>query len=188
MSIRANARTFYCYNKLMQISEMLTGGDPRSLGQTELVVKVVLSHPERLEELFKCVFHPDEVVRMRAGDALEKVCRQKPDWFEPLKERLLHEVAVINQASVKWHLAQIFSEITMSEVESEMAVHIMLRNLETTNDWIVINLTLESLAKFAKEETLSRDKFVSILKKYQRSSHKSVVSRVNKLLKEFDHV
>jgi hypothetical protein len=75
----------------------------------------------------------------------------------------------------------------MSQVEKEKVVNVMLRNLETTNDWIVINLTLESLAKFAKEDTLSRDKFVSILKKYQRSSHKSVVSRANKLLKEFDH-
>ena len=172
----------------MQISEMLTGGDPRSLGETEQVFKLVLSHPERLEELFNCVFHPDEVVRMRAGDALEKVCRQKPEWFEPFKERLLNEVAGINQASVKWHLAQIFSEITMSQVEKEKAVSIMLRNLETTNDWIVINLTLESLAKFARGKTLSRNKFVSILKKYQLSSHKSVVSRTKKLLKEFDHV
>lgn len=167
---------------------MLTGGDPRSLGETEKVFKVALSHPERLEELFNCVFHPDEVVRMRAGDALENVCRQKPEWFEPFKERLLNEVAGINQASVKWHLAQIFSEITMSQVEKEKAVSIMLRNLETTNDWIVINLTLESLAKFAKGNTLSRNKFVSILKKYQRSSHKYIVSRTKKLLKEFDHV
>jgi hypothetical protein len=171
----------------MQISEMLTGGDPRSLGKTDQVVKLVLSHPERLEELFDCVFHPDEVVRMRAGDALEKVCCQEPKWFEPFKERLLNEVSGINQASVKWHLAQMFGEITMSLAEKERAVNIMLHNLETSGDWIVINLTLESLAKFARENVLNHDEFVSLLKKHQQSPYKSVASRANKLLRKFEH-
>ncbi len=172
----------------MQISEMLTGGDPRALGKTDQVVKLVLSHPERLEELFDCVFHPDEVVRMRAGDALEKVCCQEPEWFEPFfKERLLNEVSGINQASVKWHLAQMFGEITMSQAEKERAVNIMLHNIETSGDWIVINLTLESLAKFARENVLNHDTFVSLLKKHQQSPYKSVASRANKLLRKFEH-
>lgn len=171
----------------MQISEMLTGGEPRSLGKTDQVVQLVLSHPERLEELFECVFHPDEVVRMRAGDALEKVCYQEPEWFEPFKERLLNEVSGINQASVKWHLAQMFGEITMSQAEKERAVNIMLHNLETSGDWIVINLTLESLAKFAREHVLNHDTFVSFLQKHQQSPYKSVASRANKLLRKFEH-
>jgi hypothetical protein len=62
----------------MKISEMLAGGDPRSLGKTQEVVELVLSDQTLLDELFACLFQADEIIRMRAGDALEKVCRQKP--------------------------------------------------------------------------------------------------------------
>ncbi len=56
-------------------AEMLQGGHPNSLGRTEEVVGVVLADRARLEELFATIADPDEVVRLRVGDALEKVCR-----------------------------------------------------------------------------------------------------------------
>ncbi len=80
-----------------------------------------------------------------------------------------------------------FGEITMSQAEKERAVNIMLHNLVTSGDWRVINLTLESLAKFARENVLNHDEFVSLLKKHQHSPYKSVASRANKLLRKFEH-
>lgn len=59
-------------------AEMLKGGHPNSLGRTEEVVGVVLAERARLEELFATMAEPDEVVRLRVGDALEKVCRKQP--------------------------------------------------------------------------------------------------------------
>lgn len=164
---------------------MLAGGNARSLGRTEQVVELVLSRHARLDELFDCVFHADEVVRMRAGDALEKVCRQKPELLEPFKERLLNDVPKVRQASVQWHLAQMFSEIHLNQSEKKRAVDILKHNLDTMDDWIVINLTLESLATFVREEAFGQDEFINILKQFQNGNHKSVASRANKLLKEF---
>jgi hypothetical protein len=36
------------------------------------VIDAASRRPERLEELVQCVFSADEIVRMRASDALEK--------------------------------------------------------------------------------------------------------------------
>lgn len=169
----------------MKISEMLAGGNPRTLGKTEEVIKLVLAQRALLNELFNCLFLADEVVRMRASDALEKICRQKTGWLVPYKEKLLNEVPKIRQASVQWHLAQILSEIELSPREQARAITLLKNNLQTMDDWIVTNLTLESLATFARKKALNHEEFVAILGRYQQSNHKSVVSRSNKLLNEF---
>jgi len=53
-------------------ADMLTGGHPNSLGRTEEVVGVVLADHGRLDELFATMADPDDVVRTRIGDALER--------------------------------------------------------------------------------------------------------------------
>lgn len=89
-----------------QFAQMLTGGHPNSLGRTEEVVAIVLADQARLEELFATMTSEDEVVRLRVGDALEKVCRVKPGWFLRHVDRLLGDLGEIGQPSVQWHVAQ----------------------------------------------------------------------------------
>jgi hypothetical protein len=168
----------------MDIADMLSGGDPRSLGNTDYVVSFVLAEPAQLADLFACVFDADAIVRMRAADGLEKICRQHPAWFEPFKERLFGEWSRSVQPSLQWHLAQILSEISLEPAEAERAIAILLRNLAATDDWIVTNLTLESLATFVRNGAFDRQPFITILKQYQHDRHKSVVSKARTLLKE----
>jgi hypothetical protein len=80
----------------IDLQRMLSGGDPRTLGRAEEVVSLVLTRSRLLPRLFECVSDDDEVVRMRAADALEKVCRQQPSLLEPYISRLLDEVALID--------------------------------------------------------------------------------------------
>ena len=42
------------------------------------------------------------------------------------------------------------SEIPLKPLETEQAIAILLHNLATSDDWIVTNLTLESLATFVR--------------------------------------
>jgi hypothetical protein len=167
------------------VQQALSGGDRRSLGRTEEVVGWVLADGSRLGELFACLFVDDEIVRMRASDALEKVCRQQPHWFVPYTERLLREVAAIDQPSVQWHLAQMLGEIPLNAADTASAISLLRRTLDRYQDWIVINLSLETLAKFARDNHLLREDFLAILQRHAHSRHKSVVARVGKLLKAF---
>lgn len=169
----------------MKLETILSGGNPRSLGRTEEVVELVLANITKFDELFQLLFSTDEIIRMRASDALEKICRQHPEWLELYKEVLLGDIPMIRQASVQWHLAQILSEINLTVAETQLATTILKNNLESTNDWIVENLSLESLASFTRRGSFDADEFISILNLHSNSRHKSVVSRVNKLLEEF---
>jgi hypothetical protein len=158
----------------MRIADYLSGGDPRSLGRTAEVPRLVLRHPGRVEELFECLFSGDETLPMRASDALEKVCRQRPELIVPLTRRLLTEVPKIDQPSVQWHLAQILARIPLSGADRRRAITILKRNLKRYDDWIVVNLTLEALAGF-----------VRLLAEFSGASRKSIARRAEKLLAEF---
>lgn len=169
----------------MNIEAVLGGGNPRSLGKTDEIVKLVLQKPATLPELFECLFASDEIVRMRAGDALEKVCRERPEWFEPFIDRLLDEIALIDQPSVQWHLVQMLGEVELSTAQKSKAVAILKRNLEHATDWIVLNYSLEVCAQFARQDAALRDYFIEQLKRYREYPLKSVAKRAAKLSAEF---
>jgi hypothetical protein len=166
------------------IEQVLCGGDPRSLHGVEQVIAAALADPSALEALFECLFCADAVVRMRAGDALEKIARVRPELLAPYARRLLSDVADVDQPSVQWHLAQIFSEIELTSEQRRRAIAILERNLERYEDWIVVNLTLSALAHFARDNPALRSELVPILRRHQADARKSVAKRATKLLAE----
>ncbi|MDQ2964496.1 MAG: hypothetical protein M3R57_01395, partial [Chloroflexota bacterium] len=120
-------------------ADMLKGGHPNSLGRTEEVVCTVLADHARLEELFATMVNPDAVVRMRVGDALEKICREQPSWFMAHVDRLLGDLGQIEQPSVQWHVAQVLQHLRsdLSDDQAQQATELLRRNLATSTDWIV---------------------------------------------------
>lgn len=108
------------------VHALLTGGDPRSLRNATAVVEAASRNPARLAELVQCVFSTDEIIRMRASDALEKVCRYDPGLVQPFVPRLLGEMSRIEQPSVQWHLAQILTEVRLEEAEQAQAITILV--------------------------------------------------------------
>lgn len=172
----------------MTFEQMLTGGHPNSLGRTGEVVGIVFGNRRKLRELFECLGSEDEIVRMRAGDALEKVCRQRPDWFKPYVERLLTEVAVIDQPSVQWHLAQMLTEVDLDPSERRRAIAWLWRTFDRTDDWIVTSEVLTALTFFARVSPAVRKRLPGALCQTQRDRRPAVARRATKLLAEVDEM
>jgi hypothetical protein len=164
------------------IKAILIGGNPRSLGRTEGVVKLVLGNKARLDELYGCLLEDDEIIRMRASDALEKVSRQQPTWLQAYVPRLLTEVASIDQASVQWHLAQILGEIELTPQQRAAACLLLKCNLAEKKDWIVVNYSMETLAEWSQDDGQLRTEVLVILKGLLSDPHKSIVVRAHKLI------
>jgi hypothetical protein len=166
----------------MSLEQALAGGHPNSLGRTEEVIAAVLADRARLRELFGCLRSDDEVVRMRAGDALEKVCREQPGWFGPYRKRLLGEVAEIEQSSVQWHLAQILGQLDLDPTQGRRAKVILKRNLERSDDWIVLNVTMERLFEWARDDPTLRRWLEPRLERLRGDRRNSVRRRAETLL------
>lgn len=165
---------------------MLTGGHHNSLGRTEEVVELVLADRARLDELFAGLEDPDELVRMRVGDALEKVCAQRPEWFVPEIERLLGEVAAIEQPSVQWHLAQMLQHLRseLSDDQAARATKLLRRNLTVSSDWIVLNTTMDVLADWAEGDRALAAWLRGELERLSRDARKSVAKRASRHLSD----
>lgn len=167
-------------------SHMLAvGGKTNSLGLAEEAVQIVLANASRLEELYRCLFEPDAWVRMRAADALEKVCRQHPEWLTPYIDRFFTELGDNPQASIQWHLAQIFGQVTLTTSQRMRTIDWLTQKLQTTEtDWIVTANCMKTLAQFTQVGHYPKEELISLLQ-IQRGHHaKSVVRLAGKLLTE----
>lgn len=165
---------------------MLKGGHPNSLGRTEEVVGIVLADRVRLEELFATIADPDAVVRLRVGDALEKVCREQPGWFVAHVERLLGDLGQIEQPSVRWHVAQILQHLRsdLSDDEARRATQLLQRNLTDSTDWIVLNVTMDVLTEWAHHDPPLAGWLTPELERLCQDDRKSVAKRAAKRLTE----
>jgi len=162
---------------------LMAGGHANSLGRVNEVIEAVLNNKSRLSELYGCLFEEDAWVRMRAADALEKICRERPDWLLPYIDKFPKELAVSSQPSVQWHLAQIYREVALNPEQKRFAADWLAGLLSAPNtDWIVAANAMDTLAKFTKEGDFPKNELIKLLTVQQQHKSKSVVRRAGKLL------
>lgn len=166
---------------------LMVGGKSNSLGLAAQVISQVLQDQSLLDELYQCMFSHDAWVRMRAADAFEKVCREHPDWIEPYIDRLQRELAgPEQQASIQWHLAQIYPQVTLTAKQKQHALTWLRTTLSSpTIDWIVAANCMQALAFFTKNGDFSQKALLDLLKIQQHHASKSVVKKANKIAEEF---
>jgi len=162
-----------------RFADALAGGHHNSLGRTEEVVAAVLADHDRLAELFEALSSPDQLVRMRAGDALEKVCRERPQWFQPYIELVLTEVGEIGQPSVQWHAAQILGHLRprLDSEQRDRATALVCRYLTESDDWIVLNTAIGILAEWAVSDPALAGWLAPELDRLSHDRRKSVAKR-----------
>jgi len=169
-----------CFAEILAI-----GGKTNSLGRTGEVIESVLHDRNQMDELYSCVFDDDAWIRMRAIDALEKICRQHPDWLLPYIDRFQSELALSNQASVQWHLAQIYSQVNLTIEQKRKAIDWLKGLLSSVEvDWIVAANAMYTLVQFAKDNYVTKDEIISLIEIQQKHKSKSVVRKANKFLSE----
>ena len=168
-------------------AEMLAeDGKKNSLGRVNDVIEQVLANPSRLEEVYKVLFHDDAWVRMRAADAFEKVCRIHPDWIQPYIDKIQSDLSSSEQASIRWHIAQIYLQVELNDTQKAHAMQWLKDILKSPAiDWIVSANCMTTLAHFARSGDV--DKSVERALFTIQSGHHSnaVKKRAQYLLNEF---
>lgn len=161
---------------------MLTGGHPNSLGRTVEVVGIVLNDPGRFCELFSCYASTDEVVRLRVSSAMKRIEAENRSLLIPYIDRFIGEIGDLDQASAQWTLAQLFDRLKadMSPAQRAGALAVMKRNLAGHNDWIVLNHTMETLARWARSNTELKQWLAPHLNRLAADKRKSVATRARR--------
>jgi hypothetical protein len=129
----------------------LRKGDRRSIGRANVIAQKVLANPSWLPELLAGLWHPDALIRMRAGDALEKVSRQQPGWLVPVQDDLLLLAHATLEQEARWHLAQILPRLRLHRSQRRALVS-LLRRYRRDRSAIVRVSALEGLACLAARD------------------------------------
>ncbi|MCB0827672.1 MAG: hypothetical protein KDB62_02530 [Solirubrobacterales bacterium] len=162
---------------------VLSGGHHNSLGRTGEVVDAALADRNLLDRLVATLDSDDELVRMRAGDALEKVCRQHPEWLVPYADRILDEIGSIDQPSVQWHSAQILGHLRclIDPGRRRRATTLVKGYLTGSDDWIVLNTSMAILTAWSAGDPGLAEWLEPELDRLTLDRRKSVAKRASRL-------
>ncbi|MDJ0612300.1 MAG: hypothetical protein QNJ29_01385 [Rhizobiaceae bacterium] len=167
-----------------EFEEMLTGGHPNSLGRTIEVVDIVLADGRRFSELYDCYSSEDEVVRLRVSNAMRRVQAEQPELLVPFIDRLINEIGELDQPSAQWTLPKLFegAEAAMTSDQKSKALALVKRNLANNDDWIVLNNSIEYLARLAKDNADLQAWLMPHLERLSSETRKSVARRAQRAL------
>ncbi|HYD64885.1 ACT domain-containing protein [Azospirillum sp.] len=163
------------------LAERLRKGDRRTVGSAPGVAESVLMDPAQIPELVDCLFDEHAGVRMRAADALERVSRTHD--LTPYAERLLTEGAAIEQAEVRWHLAQILPRLALTEPQRWHAASLMGAWFRRAESRIVRTSALQGMVDLAEQNALLRDMAADMIRAALRSGIPSLAARARRILK-----
>ena len=131
---------------MSQLLGWLSGGDLRSDGMANEVVKVVLENPGLFDELLAGLSESDDVIRGRAADALEKVCRFRPDLFIDCLPGLFQIVRHDRVAMVRFHIAMILGHLALYKDLVDDITGVLLELLDDKSafvrSWAIVGLCI----------------------------------------------
>ena len=163
------------------ILKKLEGGDRRSIGKADEVVGEVKANPLLFRDLFNGMLVDDPLIRMRASDAVEKITAEHPKYLRPFKNKLIKKVARIEQQEVRWHVAQMFSRLKLTEKESQEIIELLDDYLEDKSG-IVRTFAMQALADFAIDDPRLRPSILKKIEKLTKTGTPAMKSRGRKLL------
>jgi hypothetical protein len=161
----------------------LQGGDRRSIGRSEEVVKLVLANRALFPAIVSGMLHDDPVVRMRASDVAEKVTRRVPELLQPYKREILRLIAAFPEKEVRWHTAQMLPRLKLAASERKTAYHLLLGYLKDESR-IVRTFSMQALADLATQDRALLPEVLPLIERLTRSGTPAMTTRGRMLLKK----
>ena len=169
------------------ILKKLSGGDRRSIGRSNEIAADVLVRPAQSPRLLKVLIgaltSPDEVLRMRSADAVEKITMQRPELLQPFKKNLLSLAGTITQKEVRWHLAILIPRLELTATERAVSVEILFDYLRDKSS-IVKTFAMQSLADLASTDQRLKSQIRPLLEELTQIGTPAMRARGRKILRK----
>ena len=163
----------------------LTGGDRRSIGRSNEVAAEAQAHPELIPILVEGLSSEDLLIRMRAGDALEKATRQRPDLLEPHRSLLLSLATTTAEQELRWSLAQMLPRIQWSAEDRKKVVETLFGYLADKST-IVKVMALQALSDLTRQDPSLTSTVVQAIHQESVAGRPAVQARGRKLLRTLE--
>jgi hypothetical protein len=168
---------------MAKLTDILKGGDLRSTGKVDEVIKKVNSQ-KSFDELFSGLFDADRLVVMRSADAIEKITLIHPKYLRQHTGKLLELLNSTSHIELKWHLAQLTTRIKLNENEIGIVWNILTRwALDKKESRIVRVLSLQGLFDLLKQYPELLTDFTQTMQALEKEPVPSIAARIRILKK-----
>jgi hypothetical protein len=162
------------------LRSLLTGGDRRSIAQSERARSLVQRQPEAVGELAVLAEDEDVLVSMRALDLLEKFAHEHPDWVQPHKRLFIGLLADRDRWEIRLQIVRALPLLKWSARELPRVLAILMRDVEHPQKFVRA-WALDSLATFAQHDPTLIPLVERNLEAFEASGSKALESRARQI-------
>ena len=164
----------------VDIRFLLSGGDRRSIAQSDKVRKLVEKNPERVRELARLTDDEDWLVAQRSFDLLEKIARDHPEWIEPHKHVFIGSKADSDKWEIRLQIVRSLPLFTWSAKDLSRVKTILLENVEYPQTFVKA-WALDSLSMFALKDKRLMPAVRHQLEAFEKSDSKALQARARRI-------
>jgi len=168
-------------SRSLELRDVLSGGDRRSIGRVPVVLDMVRRRPALARQLVAALSDTDPLVRMRAADALEKASAARPELLHPHRRELLGLAGQATQQELRWHLAQIIPRLPLTRRQRRRAAALLEIYLRDRSA-IVRTFAMQALADLASKDATLRPGVMPRLKRLASTGTPAMRARGRRLL------
>lgn len=166
---------------MKRISEMLKGGDLRSIGNVNQVIDQI-KNQQTFNELFSELFNCDRKVVMRAADAIEKITVGNPGYLNEHKEKILMFCNTAQHVELKWHLALLVPRLNLSKKEIENVWKLLKIWVTDKNESKIVRVnSLQGLHTILQDNKKLLHDFNQTINEIEQENIPSINARIKKL-------
>lgn len=158
----------------------LAGGDRRSIGKSNAVVRSVLADPGLLTHIIDGLSSDNRLVRMRYADVAEKVSARIPGCLRPHAAVLMALAATAHEPELRWHLAQMLPRLGLDARKRRTAASLLFNYLRDDSRIVQI-CALQTLVDLAQDDALLLGKVRPIVDQLSRNRSGALGARARKL-------
>jgi hypothetical protein len=159
-----------------QFRELLSGGDRRSIADSQRVRTLIERRPARLQALAALIGDPDALVVQRALDLLEKFAHEHPQWVEPYKSVFIGPLAESDRWEIRLQIVRALPLFRWTRTQARRVEEILISNIAFPQTFVRA-WALDSLATLSLRSVRLAPLVMQELAEFEQSSIKALQAR-----------
>ncbi len=159
-----------------EIRLLLSGGDRRSIGQSNRVRLLIDKDPSLVSELAALTADEDWLVTQRALDLLEKLAHDHAEWIAPHKKIFIGPLAASDKWEIRLQIVRALPLFRWSPTHAQRVEEILLENVAFPQTFVRA-WALDGLATVAQRKATLVPIVRKHLREFERSPSKALQAR-----------
>ena len=171
----------------VDIRRLLTGGDRRSIADSNRVRRIVEHDPSFVGELAALTKDENWLVVQRSLDLLEKLAQEHSDWVEPHKRIFIGPLANSDKWEIRLQIVRALPLFQWTPAQLKRVEGILRENVSFPQTFVRA-WALDGLATLAERQPRLKPVVEAHLKSFEQSSSKALQARARHIRERLSRV